>query len=204
MTRNHCISMSPRDIREIKASLRKSGNLERKFKCKTTQSNRFFRDSVVGAELGVDQMNTDIHGWDGFFDDGTPFENKNVTAFAKSQVSYSLKFQDTSDEKLQELQEGVICTTSFWANGELAWLFIGNTSSVGERLVKSFNPDTRRSSQVSFPTCIKNDFAIVAMGYDKEETIAAIANVFPNLARNITVDDIYGQKDLKTLVSEMK
>ena len=143
--------------------------------------------------------------WDGEFKNGVYFENKNVSASAKSPISFSLKFQDTSDEKLEELKEGVICSTSFFDDSKVypGFIMVGNTRNVGDLLEMSYNPATRKSCQVSMPRCLKHGFKIVTWEYDKKTTWDIITTKFPRLGTIMSIDDIYTKKDLPGLVADM-
>ena len=168
------------------------------------QSDRYNRDYLVGVGLlGVTYMNPGLHGWDGLFENGTPFENKNVKADCRSNASFALKFQDTSVEKLSELSTGVITSTTFWKNRQPGFLLLGNTRDVGELLVESYNPESRRSSTVSMSRCLDHGFVLVAVNYTRQQVLDTVTSKFPRLAKKLTVKDIYKESDLKNLVAEM-
>lgn len=201
----HYIELSGKDIKDIKSSLKSQAKIAKRYQMKNIQSNRFMRDAVVGNLLGVTRMNTCLHGWDGRFDNGMPFENKNVTSSAKGTSSYSLNLKDTSEAKLMELvQNGVICSTSFWGEGsEPDFIILGNTKNVGDQLIWSYNPDARKSCSAGLVKCLDNGFKVVALNYDKEQTLATISNVFPSIGQKMTFDDVYTAKDIASLVEEM-
>ena len=151
-------------------------------------------------------MNTCFHGWDAQFKNGTYFENKNVSADSKSPISFSLKFQDTPYDKLEEMiNTGVVAAVSFFDDGLVypGFLMVGNTKNVGDLLKKSYNPDTRKSCQVSMPRCISNGFKLVAGEYTKQQVLDIISSKFPRLGKSMTTADIYTKKDLPSLVASM-
>lgn len=196
---------SKKAVKEMEAGLQAMANIKVKYGIRGIQSARFMKDSVVADNLGNVQMNTNPHGWDGIFSNGVFYENKNVSADAKSQVSFSLKFQDTSEEKLEELKDGVICTTSFFDDGKACpgFLMVGNTRMVGDLLQISYNPTTRKSCQVSLPKCIKNGFKIVTWEYDRKQVWDILSSKFPRLGNVMTINDIHTKRDLKNLVANM-
>lgn len=179
--------------------------LENETGVNTIQSNRFFRDSVIGKMIDKDiYMNTENHGWDGVLKNGTMFENKNIKAGCKSRSSFSLEFQDTSLDKLTEMDNGVFVVNSFWSKDNTpAFLMIGNTRDVSHFLNASYNPAHRKTSTVSMINCIKNGFKIVAIDYSKKAVWDIISSKFPTLGTVMTMNDIYTKKDLPKLVSEM-
>lgn len=167
------------------------------------QSDRYNRDYLIASLLGVTYMNPGLHGWDGLFENGTPYENKNVKAESKSGASFALKFQDTSVEKLSELSTGVISATTFWKDRKPGFILLGNTRDVGELLLESYNPDTRRSSTVSMARCLNHGFKLVAVNYTKQQVLDTISSHFHRLGKNLTTQDIYNESDIKNLVAEM-
>jgi hypothetical protein len=192
------------DIKAINDLLESQAALGQKLGVNNIQQNRYMRDCSVGALVGVDKMNLDLHGWDGEFKNGIPFENKNVKASCKTGVSFSLKFQDTSLEKLGQLQTGVIATTTFWDNnGKPAFIMVGNTATVGDYLEESYNPASRRSSTVSMIRCLNRGFKLVAGSWSKEQILDTVGSKFIRLGQNLTPADIASQKELKSIVEEM-
>lgn len=199
------MKINKKNLNAIQQVMTQYGNLEESLGIDSIQSERFMRDYRVGAEIGVSEMNENNHGWDGYFKNGVPFENKNVKVTSKSSQSFSLKFQDTSMNKLTEMTtKPVIVTTSLWDRMKiLGFLVIGNTKNVSDHLLKSYNLETRRSSTVSLPVCIANGFKIVAMDYTKQQVLDVITNKFPRLGKSLTPADIYTKKELKSLVASM-
>ena len=196
--------MTKADIKAILAGMKQYAELEKKFNLPQIQSNRFLRDCIIGSLVGVSEMNTDMHGWDGGFANGFSFENKNVSSKAKSGQSLTLQFQDTSEEKLKELVEGVIATHTTWENsGEPAFLMVGNTKNIGEYLVDAYRPARRRWTHASMTTCLANGFKLVALGYTKQQVIDAVTAKFGRLGRSLKPEDIYTKKDLPGLVASM-
>lgn len=196
--------VSASQIKAINELLQQQAALGNSLGVNVIQSNRYMRDCAVGKLVGVDLMNTDQHGWDGVFKYGTFFENKNVKAECKSGISFALKFQDTSLEKLQVLKDGVICTTTFWdKNGKPAFIMVGNTSAVGDYLEESYRPESRKSSTVSMSRCLNRGFKLVAGSYTKEQVVDTVTEKFPRMAQFITTDTVYNLKDIKSLVGEM-
>lgn len=196
--------MTKADIKAILAGMKQYAELEKKFNLPQIQSNRFLRDCIIGSLVGVSEMNTDMHGWDGGFPNGFSFENKNVSSKAKSGQSLTLQFQDTSEEKLRELVEGVIATHTAWENsGEPAFLMVGNTKNIGEYLVDAYRPTRRRWTHASMTTCLANGFKLVALGYTKQQVIDAVTAKFGRLGRSLKPEDIYTKKDLPGLVASM-
>ena len=193
------------EIKDMEVGLQMLADIKSKYGIKGIQAVRFMKDSLVADKMGDVKMNMDFHGWDGEFKNGVYFENKNVSASAKSPISFSLKFQDTSDEKLEELKEGVICSTSFFDDGKVypGFIMVGNTRNVGDLLEMSYNPATRKSCQVSMPRCLKHGFKIVTWEYDKKTTWDIITTKFPCLGTIMSIDDIYTKRDLKNLVADM-
>jgi len=185
--------------------LQQQGKLENLTGVKSIQANRFFRDSVVGKMIDKNiDMNTNIHGWDGVLKDGTYFENKNIKAGVKSGVSMSLCLKDTSPLKLIELENGVLIANSFWKDGKVSWLMLGNTRNVSHFLTASYNPSSRKTSTVSMMNCLKNGFKIVAINDKKSEVWDTLASKFPRISNVLTIDDICTKKNLPALVEEMK
>jgi hypothetical protein len=199
------MKIDKKSLNSINEVMTQYGNLEESLGIDSIQSERFMRDYRVGAKIGVVEMNENNHGWDGYFKNGVPFENKNVKVTSKSAQSFSLKFQDTSMDKLTEMTtKPVIVTTSLWDRMKsLGFLVVGNTQNVGDRLLKSYNPETRRSSTVSLPVCIANGFKIVAIDYTKQQVIDIITEKFPRLGKSLTPSDIYTEKEVKSLVKSM-
>lgn len=196
--------MTQANIKAISAGMKQYAELEKMFNLPQIQSNRFLRDCLVGAAVGVSDMNTDLHGWDGEFADGTPFENKNVSSKAKTGHSLTLEFKDTSNEKLTELVEGVLATHTAWVNsGEVAFLMVGNTKNIGKRLVEAYRPYGRRVTTASMSHCLANGFKLVAINYTKQQVIDAVTEKFPRLGKSLTPADIYTKKELKSLVASM-
>ena len=185
--------------------LQQQAVLENETGVRTIQSNRFFRDSVIGKMIDKDiYMNTENHGWDGVLKNGTMFENKNIKAGCKSGSSFSLRFQDTSLDKLNEMDSGVFAVNSFWSKDNTpAFLMVGNTRNVAHFLNASYNPAQRKTSTVSMINCIKNGFKIVAIDYSKKEVWDIISSKFPKLGTVMTMDDICTKKDLPGLVADM-
>lgn len=169
------------------------------------QNNRFMRDYSVSDLVGVDRINYDLHGWDGIFKNGVYFENKNVKAAAKSGLSFALKFQDTSYDKLDQMvKDGVICTTTFWGDdGKIAFILLGNTRTVGDYLEYTYNPEQRRSSTVSLSRCLNRGFKLVAGNYTKKQVIDVITDKFPRLGKTLKPADIHTKKELKGLVNDL-
>lgn len=196
--------MSNEDIKDFKKVLETIGKTCKKFNLRNVQSTRFIRDTISANLVGVSLMNKNLTGWDGFFNDGTAFENKNVTSSAKSCSTFGLRFQDTSKEKLSELTNGVICTTSFWGtSNEPDFMIVGNSNMVKDFLVSSYNEKCRNTCNVSLKRCINNGFKIVAVKYDKIDTISTITNMFPSLLNSLYQDDIYTKEDLPSIVAGM-
>ena len=192
------------DIKAINDLLQSQAALGQKLGVNNIQQNRYMRDCSIGALVGVDKMNLDLHGWDGEFKNGMPFENKNVKATCKYGVSFSLNFKDTSLEKLEELKTGVIVTTSFWDNnGKPAFIMVGNTANVGDYLEESYNPESRKSSTVSMTRCLNRGFKLVAGSWSKQQIIDTVGSKFLRLGQSLTTADIATQKELKSLVEEM-
>ena len=192
------------DIKAINELLAAQAALGQKLGVNNIQQNRYMRDCSIGALVGVDKMILDLDGWDGEFKNGMPFENKNVKATCKYRVSFSLKFQDTSLEKLEVLKTGVIVTTSFWDNnGKPAFILVGNTSTVGDYLEESYNPESRKSSTVSMIRCLNRGFKLVAGSWSKQQVIDALGSKFTRLGQSLTTADIASQKELKSIVEEM-
>lgn len=195
--------VSKANVKAINSLLQAQAALGNVLGVNNIQQNRYMRDCSIGDIAGVDKMNLDLHGWDGVFKNGVPFENKNIKATSKSGVSYALKFQDTNPGKLNELVQGVIAFNSFWNNGEPAFLMVGNTKNVGAELVNSYNPYSRCSSTVSMSQCIKNGFKLVAVNWSKQQVIDAVTEKFPRLGKSLTLSDIYTEKEVKSLVKSM-
>lgn len=186
------------------ALLKKQAELENKTGVKVIQFNRFNRDSMVGYLLDENiDMNTNQHGWDGVLSNGTYFENKNIKAGVKSGASFGLRLQDTSLEKLNELENGVFISNSFWDDGEPAFLMVGNTKYVSHHINASYNPHSRKTSTVSMMNCIKNGFKIVAINYTKKEVWDTISTKFPRISNMMSINDIYTEEDLPGLVATM-
>ena len=184
--------------------LKKQAALANKTGVRVIQFNRFNRDSVVGHLIDENiDMNTNLHGWDGVLSNGTYFENKNIKAGVKSVASFGLRLQDTSLDKLTELENGVFITNSFWNNGEPAFLMIGNTRNVSHHINASYNPHSRKTSTVSMMNCIKNGFKIVAINYTKKEVWDTISTKFPRISNMMSINDIYTKEDLPGLVATM-
>lgn len=191
-------------VKEMGSLLKKQAAIAKKTGVKVIQSNCFNRDSVVGHLIDENiDMNTNLHGWDGVLSNGTYFENKNIKAEVKSGASFGLRLQDTSLDKLTELEDGVFITNSFWNNGELAFLMIGNTRSVSHHINASYNPNSRKTSTVSMMNCIKNGFKIVAVNYTKKEVWDTISTKFPSISNMMSINDICTKKDLPKLVVEL-
>lgn len=195
------------EIDDIWKVLQMLADIKKKYGIKGQQAVRFLKDTIVAQSLekGI-KMNTSLHGWDAQFKNGTYFENKNVSADSKSPISFSLKFQDTSYDKLEEMiNTGVVTAVSFFDDGLVypGFLMVGNTKDVGNLLEKSYNPDTRKSCQVSMPRCISNGFKLVAGEYTKQQVIDIISSKFPRLGKSLTPADIYTKKDLPSLVASM-
>lgn len=190
--------------KEMAGLLKKQAAIANKTGVKVIQFNRFDRDSVVGylIDKNID-MNTNLHGWDGVLSNGTYFENKNIKAGVKSGASFGLRLQDTSLDKLTELEDGVFISNSFWDNGEPAFLMIGNTRSVSHHINASYNPHSRKTSTVSMMNCIKNGFKIVAVNYTKKEVWDTISTKFPSISNMMSINDICTEKDLPELVAEL-
>lgn len=168
------------------------------------QQNRYMRDCSTGEMVGVDKMNTDLHGWDGVFKNGKYFENKNVKVNSKAGTSYSLTFRDTSAGKLIEMTDGVIAVQSFWGDdGKRAFSMVGNTNYVGDYLNDAWNPDSRYTTTVSMSRCLKRGFKLVAGTYTKQQVIDAIKEKFPRLGSTLNPADIYTEKQAKKLVASM-
>ena len=185
--------MTQANIKAIKTGMKQYAELEKMFNLPQIQSNRFLRDCMIGAAVGVSDMNTDMHGWDGEFADGTPFENKNVSSKAKTGHSLTLEFKDTSEQKLKELEEGVIATHTVWENsGEPAFLMVGNTKNIDVTLKMNYKD-----------TGLANGFKLVALGYTKQQVIDNITSKFSRLGKSLTPADIYTEKDLPSLVASM-
>lgn len=198
------MKISNKLAKEMGDHLQQQAVLENKTGVKVIQSNRFFRDSVIGKLIDKDiNMNTDQHGWDGVLSNGTLFENKNIKATVKCGNSFSLVLRDTSLDKLTELDNGVFIVNSFWNEGKPAWLMVGNTKNVGHYLNASYNPASRKTSTVSMLNCLKNGFKIVAVNYSKKEVWDTISSKFPRLGSVMTINDIYTKKDLPGLVATM-
>ena len=196
--------MTKANIKAISAGMKQYAELEKMFDLPQIQSNRFLRDCLIGSLVGVFEMNTALHGWDGGFPNGFSFENKNVSSKAKSGQSLTLEFKDTSEEKLRELAKGVIATHTAWENsGEPAFLMVGNTKNIADRLLSAYNPTGRRVTTASMRHCLANGFKLVALGYTKQQVIDAVTAKFPRLGNSLTVDDIYTEKELKSLVASM-
>lgn len=198
------MKISNKLAKEMGDHLQQQAVLENKTGVKVIQSNRFFRDSVIGKLIDKDiNMNTDQHGWDGVLSNGTSFENKNIKAKVKSGNSFGLRLQDTSIIKLGEMENGVFISNSFWDEGKPAWLMIGNTRNVGHHLSASYNPSSRKTSTVSLLNCLKNGFKIVAVNYSKQEVWDIISSKFPRIGNVMSINDIYTKKDLPELVVEL-
>ena len=192
------------DIKAINELLQSQAALGQKLGVNNIQQNRYMRDCSIGALVGVDKMNLDLHGWDGEFKNGVPYENKNVKATCKYGVSFSLNFKDTSLEKLEELKTGVIVTTSFWDNnGTAAFIMVGNTATVGDYLEESYNPESRKSSTVSMIRCLNRGFKLVAGSWSKQQILDTVGSKFTRLGQTLTTTDIASQKELKSIVEEM-
>lgn len=198
------MKLSKKLVKEMESLLQKQATLENKTGVKVIQSNRFFRDSVIGHLVDKEiNMNTNQHGWDGVLSNGTSFENKNIKATVKSGNSFSLVLKDTSLNKLTEMENGVFISNSFWNEGKPAFLMVGNTRTVGHHLNASYNPTSRKTSTVSMMNCIKNGFKFVAVNYSKKEVWDILSSKFPHIGTVMSINDIYTEKDLPTLVAEM-
>lgn len=196
--------MTKANIKAIKTGMKQYAELEKMFNLPQIQSNRFLRDCMIGAAVGVSDMNTDMHGWDGEFANGTPFENKNVSSKAKTGHSLTLEFKDTSEQKLKELEEGVIATHTVWENsGEPAFLMVGNTKNIDATLKMNYKDTGRRVTHANMTTCLANGFKLVALGYTKQQVIDNISGKFSRLGKSLTPADIYTEKDLPGLVASM-
>ena len=198
------MKLSKKLVKEMESLLQKQATLENKTGVKVIQSNRFFRDSVIGHLVDKEiNMNTNQHGWDGVLSNGTSFENKNIKATVKSGNSFSLVLKDTSLNKLTEMENGVFISNSFWNEGKPAFLMVGNTRTVGHHLNASYNPTSRKTSTVSMMNCIKNGFKFVAVNYSKKEVWDILSSKFPHIGTVMSINDICTEKDLPTLVEEM-
>lgn len=198
------IDISKADMLQIKLGMKSFANLEESQGTSQIQSSRYFRDCMIGDEIGVSKMNHAIHGWDGKFDNGIPFENKNVSSKAKSWSTLALQFKDTSTTKLDELCKGVIATQSIWENsGSTAYIMIGNTKYIGEALRKSYNPESRNTCMVGMRKCLNSGFKLVAMDYTKQQVIDHITNKFPGLGKSLNSDNIFTREDLPALVASI-
>lgn len=196
--------VSKANVKAINSILQNTAALGRKLGVNNIQQNRYMRDCSIGAIVGVDKMNQNLHGWDGVFKNGVPFENKNIKATCKTGVSFSVKFQDTSLTKLAELKQGVIVTNSFWGDdGKPAFILLGNTRDIGDYLEESYNPDSRRSSTVSMSRCINRGFKLIAGTYTPQQVIDTITAKFPKLGDSLKPTDIYREKDAISLVGMM-
>ena len=198
------MKLSKKLVKEMESLLQKQATLENKTGVKVIQSNRFFRDSVIGHLVDKEiNMNTDQHGWDGVLSNGTSFENKNIKATVKSGNSFSLVLKDTSLNKLTEMENGVFISNSFWNEGKPAFLMVGNTRTVGHHLNASYNPTSRKTSTVSMMNCVKNGFKFVAVNYSKKEVWDILSSKFPHIGTVMSINDICTEKDLPALVEEM-
>lgn len=198
------MKISNKLAKKMESLLQQQATLEDKTGVKIIQSNRFFRDTVIGKLIDKNiNMNTNQHGWDGVLSNGTYFENKNIKATVKSGASFGLRLQDTSLDKLNEMDNGVFISNSFWDEGKPAFLMVGNTRNVSHHLNASYNPSSRKTSTVSLLNCLKNGFKIVAVNYDKDEVWDTLATKFPRLGTVMSINDIYTKKDLPSLVEEL-
>ena len=198
------MKLSKKLVKEMESLLQKQATLENKTGVKVIQSNRFFRDSVIGHLVDKDiNMNTDQHGWDGVLSNGTSFENKNIKAGVKCGNSFSLVLRDTSLDKLTELENGVFISNSFWADGKPAFLMVGNTRNVSHHINASYNPGSRKTSTVSMLNCLKNGFKFVAVNYNKKEVWDTLASKFPRISTVMSINDICTEKDIPSLLEEM-
>ena len=196
--------VSKANVKAINTILQNTAALGQQLGVNNIQQNRYMRDCSIGAIVGVDRMNLNLHGWDGMFKNGVPFENKNIKATCKTGVSFSLKFQDTSLVKLDDLKEGVIVTNSFWGDdGRPAFIMLGNTKMVGDYLEESYNPGARRSSTVSMSRCLNRGFKLIAVTYTPQQVIDTITAKFPSLGDSLKPTDIYREKDAISLVGMM-
>ena len=175
------MKISNKLAKEMESLLQQQATLEDKTGVKVIQSNRFFRDTVIGKLIDKNiNMNTNQHGWDGVLSNGTYFENK-----------------------LNEMVDGVFIVNSFWNEGKPAFLMVGNTRNVSHHLNASYNPSSRKTSTVSLLNCLKNGFKIVAVNYKKDEVWDTLATKFPRLGNVMSANDIYTKKDLPALVASM-
>lgn len=193
--------MTKADFKAIKNGLKQYAKLGDRFNMYSTQDIRFYKDSIVGDLLGVKKMNESNHGWDGQFENGVYFENKNNNIF-NTPTAYRLIFQDTSETKIQEMKEGVVVTNTYWLNaGTPGFIMLGNTRNVSDQL--SDIRGSRKTSSASFTDCFQNGFKIVAVGLTKDEVIDVLKIKLPTFGNTLTKKDIYAEKDLHKLVSKM-
>lgn len=197
--------MSRTDIGLCKKGVASIAGISRKLGVRNVQSARFMRDSVVGHLLSPDvKMNTNIRGWDGILPDGTKFECKNITSSAKTQTSYALTLQDISHEKLMEFAQGAICVLSFWGDAaEPDFCLVGNSKMVADELIRSYNPNGYRSrASVGFQKCLEKGFKLVAVNFDREQTMDSVSIIFPKIAL-MPLESIMTKEQLPEIARQM-
>ena len=193
--------MSVADYRAIEKAMKHFAKLGDRFGKYDVQSNRFYKDSIMAHILGVQNMNMSNTGWDGQFDNGVYFENKNNSIFGE-QATYRLVFQDTSESKVQEMKDGVIVTNTFWLNDAIPGFFMmGNTKNVGDQLGNISG--MRRNSSATFSDCHRNGFKIVAVGLTRNEVLDVLRTKQPTFASNLSIKDIYTTKNVPALLEKM-
>jgi hypothetical protein len=198
------MKISKRLAKEMASLLEKQAEISNKTGVKNIQSNRFVRDCIIGNIIDKDiDMNTNLHGWDGILSNGTYFENKNTKAKVRSGISFGLRLQDTSLDKLNELENGVFISNTFWDDGKPAFLLVGNTRNVSHHINASYNPGSRKTSTVSMFNCLKNGFKFVAVNYKKQEVWDTLASKFPKIGTVMSINDICTEKDIPELLAEM-
>lgn len=192
--------LSKADFKAIRSGMKQYAKLGDRFNLYRTQDTRFYKDSIVGELLGIQEMNMANSGWDGVFKNGKFFENKNNSIF--NTKGFRLTFQDTSDEKVEEMRDGVIVANTYWLDAATpGFIMIGNTKNVIDRLSDINGP--RKTSSASFTDCLNGGFKIVAVGLTKNEVLDVLRDRVPMFAANLTTDDIYKKKNIPSLVKEM-
>lgn len=193
--------MTGADYKAIRNGMKQYAKIGDRFGMYSTQDIRFYKDTIVGELLGVKEMNMSNHGWDGQFDNGVYFENKNNNIF-NTPTTYRLIFQDTSETKVQEMKNGVIVANTYWLNaGTPGFIMLGNTRNVSDQL--SNVRGSRRTSSATFAECAENGFKIVAISLTKDEVLDVIKSKLPTFGSTLTKRNIYAEKDLRKLVVQM-
>lgn len=170
--------------------------LEKMNLAKVFQWVRESSDALVCRILGVGEINRNDQGWDGLYDGAVPFENKNVL----SDKTLTSVLQDTSDEKLGEMRDGVLLATSYWTGFlRLGFVIINNTRRIAGYVSK--HRDSRRlSCKLPLNENISSGGEIVAIGMTRKEVYDFIMSRYPR--SGIRLRDIRMKKDIRKIVNK--